>query len=64
VVRALILAEGEMKTGIVRNENDYGQIIGRAAHNIWGAKRNDWLDEAGSADNYANEIRIVNSIIL
>lgn len=62
--RALILAEGEMKTGIVRNENDYGQIIGRAAHNIWGAKRNDWLDEAGAADNYANEIRIVNTIIL
>jgi len=62
--RALILAEGEMKTGIVRNENDYGQIIGRGAHNIWNAKRNDWLAEDATADNYANVIRIVNTIIL
>lgn len=62
--RAIILAEGQMKTGLVRKEDDYGKIVGRAAHNIWGAKRNDWLNEAGAADNYANVLRIVNTVIL
>ena len=60
--RGLMLAEGEMKSALVRQENDYGKIVGRASHNIWNAKRNDWLTETGTADNYANIIRIVNSI--
>lgn len=59
---AIALAEGRFKMA-ERTENDYGQIIGRAADNIWGASRMDWLNATGAAANNQSSLVIVNTII-
>ena len=59
---ALCLAEGKMRMA-ERIENDYGQIIGRAADNIWGAKRADWNNEAGTIDTNQGGMTLVNTLI-
>ena len=59
---AVALAEGKMRMG-ERTENDYQQIIGRDADNIWGAQRLDWLDATGSAANNQSALVIVNTLV-
>lgn len=59
---AIALAEGRMKMA-ERTENDYGQIIGRAADNIWGASRMDWYDQTATLNNNQSSLTIVNTII-
>lgn len=59
---ALALAEGRMRMG-ERTENDYGQIVGRDADNIWGAQRMDWLDATGAAANNQSSLVMVNTLI-
>ena len=59
---AIALAEGRMRMG-ERTENDYGQIVGRDADNIWGASRMDWLDATGAASNNQSSVMFVNSLV-
>ena len=59
---AIALCEGRMRMA-ERTENDYGQIVGRAADNIWGAQRLDWLDATGSFSNNQSMLQIVNTLI-
>lgn len=58
---AVALAEGQMKMG-QRTEDDYQNIIGRDADNIWGAQRMDWLDAAGANPANQSSLVIVNSL--
>ena len=55
---AVCLAEGQMAMR-ERYENDYSILLGRAADNIWGAKRTDWLSETGSADLNQSSLNMV-----
>jgi len=59
---ALGLAEGPMRMA-ERAENDYGQLIGRAADNIWGAQRLDWNDATGTFSNFQGGVKFINSIV-
>jgi hypothetical protein len=59
---AIALAEGQMKMG-QRTEDDYQNIIGRDADNIWGAQRMDWLDAAGANPANQSSLVIVNSLV-
>jgi len=59
---AIALCEGRMRMA-ERTENDYGQIIGRAADNIWGSQRLDWLDQTGSFSNNQSMLQIVNTLV-
>jgi hypothetical protein len=59
---AIALCEGRMRMA-ERTENDYGQIIGRAADNIWGAQRLDWYDQTATFDNNQSMLQIVNTLV-
>lgn len=59
---AVALAEGRMRMG-ERTENDYGQIVGRAADNIWGAQRLDWYDQTATFANNQSALLMVNTLI-
>jgi hypothetical protein len=59
---AIALAEGPMKMA-ERTETDYGIIVGRAADNIWGAQRMDWLDAAGANPANQSSLTMVNTLI-
>lgn len=59
---AVALAEGRMRMG-ERTENDYQQIIGRDADNIWGAQRLDWYDQTAALSNNQSLLVIVNTLI-
>lgn len=59
---AIALAEGRMRMG-ERTENDYGQIIGRAADNIWGAQRLDWYDQTATLSNNQSALLMVNTLV-
>lgn len=59
---ALSLAEGRMRMA-ERMEDDYGQLVGRAADNIWGATRMDWLDATGAAANNQSALTMVLTLV-
>lgn len=62
---ALALAEGQLKmAGRIRKEDDYQQIIGRGIEGIFGVRRADWLEPAGSTYTNQSALRIVNSLVV
>lgn len=58
---AVALAEGRMRMAD-RIENDYGQLIGRDADNIWGAQRMDWYDQTATLNNNQSLLQVVNTL--
>ena len=61
---AVALAEGSFKTSLVRAENDYGNIIGRATDMIFGARRVKFVKEDASTYTEQGMVKIVNTINL
>lgn len=59
---ALALAEGPMKMG-KRVEDDYQNIIGRDADNIWGASRMDFKNEGETTTTNQSSLTIVSTLI-
>ena len=59
---AIALAEGPMKMG-ERTENDYQNIVGRSADNIWGAQRMDWYDATGTINNNESAALFINTLV-
>ena len=51
-----------MKMG-ERTENDYQNIVGRSADNIWGAQRMDWYDATDTFANNQSAALFVNTLV-
>lgn len=59
---AVAYAEGQFKTQIVRDENDYGNIIGRATDLIYGAQRIIYKKQDGTTKTEQGMAMIVNTV--
>jgi len=60
---AIALAEGEMKGDLIRKEDDYTGIIGRAVDMIYGATRLDWANEGATTLTNQSMLQVVNSLV-
>lgn len=60
---AIVLAEGRTQTNIVRSENDYNYIVGRANDHIFGARRARFVKEDTTTFTEQGMIKIVNTLV-
>jgi hypothetical protein len=61
---AVALAEGQFSTNLVRSEDDYRHIIGRATSNIFGARRVRFTKEDTTTNTEQAIVKVVNTLII
>jgi N4-gp56 family major capsid protein len=59
---AVAIAESDMRGNLVRKEDDYENIIGRAVDMIFGVSRIDWVTEAGATPTNQGLLLMVNPL--
>lgn len=60
---AIVFAEGRTQTNLVRAENDYNYIIGRANDHIFGARRARFVKEDTTTFTEQGMVKIINTLV-
>ena len=61
---AIVFAEGKTQTNLVRSENDYNYIVGRANDHIFGARRARFVKEDTTTVTEQGMLKIINTLIV